>query len=32
VESASGFSGRVLEELDTIPELHYLGSFQMVEK
>ncbi len=32
VESESGVSGQTLETLGTIPELNYLGSFQMMEK
>ena len=32
VESESGVSGQTIETLGTIPELHYLGSFQMMEK
>lgn len=32
VESESGFADQTLEKLNAIPELHYLGSFQMMEK
>ena len=32
VESESGVSAKTLETLEAIPELNYLGSFQVVEK
>lgn len=31
VENESGFSDKLIEELSSIPDLHYLGSFNVVE-